>query len=86
MTVQELEDKVWKLDGIRIVVRASVSTQVGDYSHKNKGQNNWRISEFVQKRLAGLLSKLEVVVLMGNGQEAHGNTLLSSIRDSYSNE
>ena len=83
MTVQELEDKVWALDGIRIVVRASVITKVQDYRHKNAAQASWRITQFIEKRVQPLLKKQEVVVLMGDGEEPHGRTLLSSIRDSY---
>ena len=83
MTVQELEDKGWALDGIRIVVRASVNTKVQDYRHKNAAQASWRITQFIEKRVQPLLKKQEVVVLMGDGEEPHGRTLLSSIKDSY---
>jgi hypothetical protein len=83
MTVQELEDKVWEQDSIRVVVRAPAGAQVGDYTYQNAAQANWRITEFLEKRLAPVLGTHEVVVLMGDGEQPHGRTLLSSIRDSY---
>lgn len=83
MTIQELEDKVWALDGIRIVVRRSSTTDVGDYTHKNAAQASWRITEFIENRLRPLIGNREVCVVMGDGEQPHGRTLLSSIRDSY---
>jgi hypothetical protein len=83
MTVQELEDKVWVQDGIRIVIRAVSTAEVGDYSQKNAAQGSWRITQFIEKRISPLVKDKEVVVLEGNGEEPHGRTLLSSIRESY---
>ena len=83
MTIQELEDRVWAQDNIRIVVRAAENTRVGDYNYERKAQDNWRITEFTNKRLKNILSNLEVVVIMGNGELAHGATLLQSVRSSY---
>ena len=83
MIVEELEDKVWSMDGIRIVVRASSRTQVQDYNHRNAAQATWRITQFLDKRIAPLLDGQEIVVLMGDGEQPHGKTLLKSIRESY---
>ena len=66
-------------------MRCPGDTQVGDYTHKNAAQADWRITEYLEKRLAPLLDGMEVVVLMGDGEQPHGRTLLSSIRDSYKN-
>ena len=33
MNVRELEDAVWATEEIRIVIRANVNTQVGDYNY-----------------------------------------------------
>jgi len=85
MTVQEFENKVWAQDRIRVVVRAAANKQIGNYTHRNAAQANWRITEFINKRLAPVLKDLEVVVLMGDGEQPHGGTLLSSIRVSYRN-
>ncbi len=83
MTVQELEDKVWAQDSIRIVVRAAANTKVQDYRHKNAAQASWRITQFIEKRVQPLVKRLEVIAIMGDGEYPHGKTLLSSIRDSY---
>jgi len=67
MTVQDLEDKVWSMDGIRVVIRAAANTKVKDYTHKNAAQGNWRITQFLDKRIYPLLKGQEVIVLEGNG-------------------
>ena len=85
MNVQDLEDKVWAQDGIRIVVRTAGDANVGNYTHKNAAQADWRITEYLEHRLTPLLKGLNVVVLMGDGEQPHGRTLLSSIRESYKN-
>lgn len=85
MTVQELEDKVWKQDKIRIVVRCSSGTKVKDYTQRNAAQASWNVTQFIEKRITFLLKGQEVVVLMGDGEQPHGRTLLSSLRDSYKN-
>ena len=85
MKVQELEDKVWAQDGIRIVVRAAADTEIGNYKLKNAAQAAWSITEFIKKRISPVLNGMDVAVIMGDGEQPHGRTLLSSIRDSYKN-
>ena len=83
MTVEQLEEKVWAQDGIRIVIRAAPGTTVRDYSQKNAAQASWRITQFLEKRITPLLKGQEVTVLQGNGEQPHGRNLLSSIRATY---
>ncbi len=83
MTVQELDDKVWALDGVRMVVRAGATEKVGEYSQKRTTQGNWRITQFLEKRINPLLKGKQVIVVEGNGEEPHGRTLANSIRGSY---
>ncbi len=83
MTVEQLEQKVWVQDGVRIVIRAALNTKVKDYTQKNAAQANWSATEFLRKRITPLLKGLEVVLLQGDGEQPHGRTLLSSIRTKY---
>ena len=83
MTIQELEEKVWTQDGIRIVVRGPGSTKIGDYTHKNGAQASWTINMFIKKRLEPILNGFEVTCIMGDGEQPFGGTILRSIRPSY---
>ena len=84
MKVEELENKVWEQDGVRIVIRHSSKAEVKNYMHKNRAQENWSVKKFVQSRIESLLGNgKEVVVLSGDGKQPHGRTLLKTIRESY---
>ena len=83
MTVQELEDKVWTQDRICIVIRDSSNAIVGEYTQRNAAQANWHITKYLESRIIPLIGDREVIVLLGNGEQPHGRTLLSSARDSY---
>ena len=83
MTVQEFEDKVWQQDQVRVVVRAPSGQQVSEYNYTNAAQANWNLTKFLQQRIQPQIGDLEVITLESNGEEPHGRTLLSSIRNSY---
>jgi hypothetical protein len=83
MNAQELEDKVWAQDGVRIVVRAPHDAKLGGYKFKNAAQATWSVTKFINTRIVPILKGNEVVVIMGDGEEPHGRTLLSSVRNSY---
>lgn len=83
ISIAELEDKIWVQDNIRVVVKAPGSTRVDSYDYERAAQDNWRVTEYISKRLGNILDGLEVVVIMGNGEQAHGATLLRSVRNSY---
>lgn len=85
MTIQELEEKVWAQDGIRIVIRGAENAKVADYTQKNGAQATWNVTKFLETRIQPLIGDKGVIVLLGDGEEPHGRTLLSSVRDSYKN-
>lgn len=83
MTVQELENKVWEQDGIRIVVRDRSNAKAKEYNQKNAAQEKWSVTQFLNSRIGPLVRGREVVVLDGAGRLSHGRTLLKSVRQSY---
>jgi hypothetical protein len=83
MTVQELENKVWQQDGIRIIIRDRSTAKTKDYNQKYAAQEKWSITKFLNKRISPLVKDKEIVVLYGNGEMPHGGTLLKTIRQSY---
>jgi hypothetical protein len=83
MKVRDFEKKVWEQDQIRIVIRANSQDEVGSYGQKKAAQGNWRIKEFLKKRIKPLVKGKEIVVIERNGEIAHGKKLLKSYRESY---
>jgi hypothetical protein len=84
MRVRDFEQRVWELEGIRVVVRANRNEEVEDYDYKNAANENWRTSEFVKTRVKDRVGGKEVAVIQGDGKIANGNTLLYVLRASYS--
>lgn len=83
MKVSEFEEKVWELDAIRILIRASSDTEVEGYARQKAAQENWRITQFIKSRIQPKIGDLEVIVLQGDGEQPHGSVKLRSIRNSY---
>lgn len=83
MKISEIENKAWTMDGIRIVIRVAESKEAGNYSHKNAAQGSWSVTKYLDCRIKPLIGTHEVIVLLGDGEQPHGRTLLSSVRESY---
>lgn len=83
MTVQEFEDAVWRVEGIRVVVRAHRSAQVGDYKYTRGAQETWRVPQLIENRIQPKVGKREIVVMQGDGEQPHGRVILRTVRASY---
>lgn len=86
MTVSDFENKVWDVDGIKIVVRAPRNADIGDYTyHVNALDENKTISQFKQLRIDPALkaTKFEYELLDGELKAIYGGRKLSGVRNSY---
>lgn len=83
MKISEIEEKAWSMDGIRLIIRGDESEEVYDYVQKSAAQSNWNVTKYLDSRIKPLIGDMDVVVVLGNGEQPHGRTLLSSVRDSY---
>lgn len=82
ITVAEFEKQVWKIESIRVVVRAPGKTAVGSYNMKKAANAKWRYSQ-LEGRLAGYLGDFEFVITDGTGNIPGRNMSLQRIRESY---
>ena len=83
MTPWEIEQAVFELDEIRIVIRAGTNTQLGSYQYTRKAAENASVAEWLDQRIKPITNNHAVVVIDGNGNIPHGRTRLSSLRASY---
>ncbi len=83
MNVEELEDKAWDLDGVRIVVRAPGLAQVIDYTKQNAADQRMSVTDYIKTRIQPCVTEFDVVVIDGHGDRVHGRTKLKRVRDSY---
>tara|TARA_R100001039_G_scaffold38821_1_gene41890 strand:+ start:1506 stop:1766 length:261 start_codon:yes stop_codon:yes gene_type:complete len=86
MTIKEFEETVWRLEGIRLVVRETVDVQVDDYDYQNAANRTWSIAEWLRKRVEPCLPGSEFVVLDGQGVQPNRRTRLDTLRGSYAAE
>lgn len=83
MNVGDFEERVWELEAIRIVIRASAATQIGDYGRQNAAPETQSVTEWIRTRITPNAGGHDVIVLGGNGEEPHGRTLIRTLRESY---
>lgn len=83
MTPWEIEQAVFELDEIRIVIRAGTNTQLGSYQYARKAAENASVAEWLEQRIKPITKGHGVVVIDGNGNVPHGRTRLSTLRASY---
>lgn len=83
MKASEFEDKVWEVDGIRLVIRAPEKHTVEDYSWTNAADQGSSIKKYADKRIIPKIGGCEWLILNGDGEEPNGRTLLRTVRDSY---
>ena len=83
MRVREIEDTVWRVEGIRIAIRAGIKEEVGGYGFVNAAPAGRSWQWLKDNRIAPLIGDKEVVAISGTGTKVNGNMLLSRIRASY---
>ncbi|WP_155801702.1 hypothetical protein [Magnetospirillum molischianum] len=86
MKVSEFEQKVWELDGIRIILRADSNDEVGEYERVRAVAQSSSIAEFIENRVKKHIGDVDVVVVDGRGTIPRRNSLVSTIRETYNRE
>lgn len=81
MQAWEYEDKVWKIEGIVIILRCDPKKEVGDYPYIRAVAGGTTLAEWFKGRLASL--QVPYVVHDGDVVQPHGKTKISKIRESY---
>lgn len=84
MKASDFEEKVWAVEGIRIVLRTDPNTEVKDYDKKNAADASLRITELLEKRITPCIGgNIQIAVIQGDGEEPHGRVILRTIRNGY---
>lgn len=84
-TVEEFEQKVWEIEGVRIFIRAPENTKVASYNYKNAAAGGWSTTKWLTTRVVPKLNGMGVNVVQGNGEEPNGRTLIRNVKASYKN-
>ena len=85
--VYEFEEEVWKLEGVRIVIRANLDEMVESYGFSKAAIQGRNLTWFLDTRVSPCLAKnMEVVTIDGSGEVTHGSTLLKNLCQTYIRE
>jgi hypothetical protein len=76
MKLIDSEQQVWKVENIRIVVRADENDEVEGYDSKNAAIENWTTRAFLENRIVPRVGGRKVVVIKGDRQKSHGGVKL----------
>mgnify|MGYP000499890391 CR=1 FL=1 len=84
MKASDFEEKVWTIEGVRIVLRIAPNTEVGEYTYKKAADESWRITELGSKRIEKSIgTDIPYTVIQGNGEEPNGKVILRTLRNGY---
>ena len=89
-TVRSVERQIKRLEGFSVRflhpdghdVRGDRSNMPG-YDYRRMGPGSFRVSQWIARRFRPKYPGFGVEVLKADGSKAHGNTRLSSVRDTY---
>ena len=83
MNAKDIENRIWEVERIAVVIRCLANEELGDYPYVNAAEASWTLGELINKRIIPSCGNCEVVVLDGFGQRPQRNKRLGSVRESY---
>ncbi|MFZ2057499.1 MAG: class I SAM-dependent DNA methyltransferase [Acidimicrobiales bacterium] len=90
-SVSQVEDQIEEVEGFRVRFVSPDGTdptrrRVDDYAYANAGNRKWTVAKWRKTRFTPTYWKFDVEVFDGSGRPAHGKTLLSNLRATYTQE
>lgn len=92
--VRNVEKRIWNIEDFEVTIRHSDGRDMrGDRdgipmypNYERKANNATTVSAWKDQRFYPNYPGFDVDVLNGKGEPVNGNTLLSTVRDSYSDD
>jgi hypothetical protein len=79
----EIERAVFELEQVRIVIRAPVRMDLGEYEYERQAAGNASITQWLEQRIYPLVEGNGVVVVDGTGALPNGRTKMENLRATY---
>lgn len=83
VSVSDLEQKIFELEEVRVVIRQKKDGQVPNYNYKRKASATTSITDLIETRIKPIIGDADVVVINGQGLQPHGRTKVETVRNSY---
>ena len=90
--VKNVEKKIWDVEGFDVCFKHGGKDVRGDksglpqYTYERSAKNDMTVAEYKKKRVDQNFPGYELDVLDGDGNPVPGQTKLSTVRDSYSED
>lgn len=85
-SVEEFEEEFERVEGLKIVVRASKKTQVPDYEYQRALDGGKTISALKRGRVDPILGGIEYEILSGDLEPAGGKMKINTVKKTYGDE
>lgn len=91
-TTKNVERKIGQVEGFDVIIRLGSQDVRGDkvlpvqYSKSNAAKGTYTVSQWIAQRFKKDFPGYDVDVLLASGEKASGRTLLSTVRESYTEE
>jgi hypothetical protein len=83
MRVAEFEEAVWKIDHIRVVIRAPHDETVQNFDWVKAAEQGLRLSQYASNRIEPRLNGFKFEIIDGSGDFPNRNTRVGNVRQSY---
>ena len=83
MDASELEEAIWDLETIRVVIRDTSNARLSCYPYMNAANQNWTLQRWLSNRVEPQLNNQDVVIVDGYGNIPVRQTKLGTVRSSY---
>lgn len=83
ITVAEFEEKVWFVEGVRVIIRAPQEDAVQDYAYSRKFPDASNVDSWTKRRIKPLLDGKSFSIIDGSGVFPHKNISMDILRKSY---
>ena len=90
-TIKQVKTQIFRREGFHVQfrnkqTRKNVSGKLANiprYSYEKMARNKWSVAQWKEARFGQSYPGFDVAVLKGDRTVAQGNTLLSTVRDTY---
>lgn len=84
MNVEEFEDAIWEIDGVRVAVRAEREREIEEsYNYKRALEGEKTVKDLRRLRIEPCLGGIQYEILDGDFEPTNGRMKLKTLRDSY---
>ena len=80
MSPREIEESVYRVEGVRIHIQAPTNVDMGDFEYVQRYPDKHTINMWLKNRIKPLIGNCDVTITHSDGSHAAKNMLMGNIR------